>query len=110
MRFGIGKHHEPEETAHHHVDAGDIRDAYERGRREARARHKRHPVRGVVVGRAARGGGATLIMSALHGSFAGGGASLDHGLSAAVHQGGPALKNVAEDLKGPAKPQTQTGG
>jgi hypothetical protein len=109
MRFGMAKaHNHPGDG--HHADTGDVRAAYERGRREERARHHRSPLVSLLVGATALVGGATLVLSALHGSFAGGGASVDQGLSAAVHGAGPALRNVADDVKTKTRSLDQKGG
>lgn len=97
MRFGNAPAHAADHAGA--VRPHDLKAAYERGRREERARHHRSPFLTLTVGAAALVGGATLVLSALHGSFAGGGASIDHGLSAAVRNGGPALRDMADGMK-----------
>ena len=92
MRFGFDKRH-----VHPAPDAESVQVAYERGRREERARHRRSPLLTLLLGVTALVGGATLALSALHGSFAAGGASVDHGLSVAAHKSGPTLRGLADD-------------
>ena len=88
-----------------------VRDAYERGRRDERAR--RRPGLSLVslaVVMAAVVGGGALYLAAREGSFAQGGAVVDHSLSnagakaqaplrGAADQAGSALEHAGQDIK-----------
>lgn len=97
MRFGFAKTHATPGLATPEDDSQSIQAAYERGRREERARHRRSPLLTLLVCVAGLVGGATMVLAALHGSFAAGGASLDRGLSAAAHRAGPALHDLTSN-------------
>lgn len=73
---------------------GDLRAAYERGRRDERARRRKNPVFGLVIAGAALVGGAALALAAMQGSFRDGGAVMDHQIATAASQAGPALRHV----------------
>lgn len=80
-----------ETNPHAAPTAAEIRAAYERGRRDERARHRRSPLMAMTVGSAALVGGAVLALAALEGSFANGGAVMDKQVSKAAQQAGEAL-------------------
>lgn len=85
------------DSGHHsaaHTEA-DIRAAYDRGRRDERARHHRSPLMALTVGSAALVGGAVLALAALEGSFQNGGAVVDKQVSKAAEQAGQALHEAA---------------
>src|SRR5262245_54140233 len=79
---------------HGHSDA-ELRAAYERGRKEERARHRRSPflVLGIVA--AALVGAASLGLAALNGSFQEGGAAMDAGVATAAREAVPTIKKGA---------------
>ena len=82
------------------------KDAYERGRRDERARRHRSPVLGVVLMLIAAAGGVMVFLAAREGSFASGGHVVDSALTqaaqpakdAAAHAG-DALENAGRTLK-----------
>jgi len=92
------------------VDPRAARQAYERGRRDERARRHGSPLLGFVVLLIAVAGGAMVYLAAREGSFSGGGKVVDNALSEAsqparnaAHNAGDALENAGRSLK-------QTGG
>lgn len=80
--------------AHSHSDA-KLRAAYERGRREERARHRRSPWLGLALVAAALVGGTSLVLAAMQGSFQEGGAVMDAGVTTAAREAVPTLKKGA---------------
>jgi hypothetical protein len=88
----------PADHDHHHAAAhsdAELRAAYDRGRRDERARHRRSPLMALTVGSAALVGGAVLALAALEGSFQNGGAVVDTQVSKAAQQAGEALHDAA---------------
>lgn len=73
----------------------DVREAYERGRKDERASRRRHPVFMTVLFIAALCGAALLTLAAVNGSFSSGGSVADRNLSAAVNQAGPQMRDAA---------------
>jgi hypothetical protein len=61
----------------------DLREAYERGRRDERDRRRRHPIGMTLTFAFALVGLVVLVLAAIHGSFAGAGESIDRGLTIA---------------------------
>jgi hypothetical protein len=96
---------------------GALRHAYERGRRDERARHTRrrsHPILGSVLVLAAAAGAFVIYLGVRQGSFAGGGEVVDQNIHNAIapaqqagrnaaDRAGDALQNAGQKLK-------QTGG
>jgi len=96
-------------------DAGDnardeFREAYERGRRDERARHRGSPFAALLVAVIVLAGAGALILAAREGSFARGGAVVDTNLSEAartveapVHKAadsaGDALQGAGQGIK-----------
>ncbi|MDB5470784.1 MAG: hypothetical protein JWR84_2344 [Caulobacter sp.] len=80
--------------AHGHSDA-ELRAAYERGRKEERARHRRSPflVLGLVA--VALIGGTSLVLAAKEGSFRDGGALMDAGVTTAAREAVPTIRKGA---------------
>lgn len=86
-----------EDKEHNHPaapSAADIRAAYDRGRRDERARHRRSPVMALTVGAAALVGGAVLALAVLEGSFQNGGAVVDQQMSKAAQQASQAIQDA----------------
>lgn len=87
-------------------DDAHLRAAYERGRRDERARRRRHPLLGLAVAGVALVGGAALALAAMQGSFRDGGAMMDRQIAAAAGHAEPVLRDAAgeagEALQGPA--------
>ncbi|MDQ0464891.1 hypothetical protein QO010_002675 [Caulobacter ginsengisoli] len=83
---------------HHHTapTPAEVRAAYDRGRRDERARHRRSPLLALTVGSAALVGGAVLALAALEGSFQNGGAVVDQQVSKAAQQAGEALRDATD--------------
>jgi hypothetical protein len=73
----------------------DVRDAYERGRRDERASRRRHPVFMTLTFAAAACGVALLALAAINGSFAGGGGVADRSLNTAVNRAEPQVRDAA---------------
>jgi predicted anti-sigma-YlaC factor YlaD len=73
----------------------DVREAYERGRRDERASRRRHPVLMTLTFAAAACGVALLALAAVNGSFSGGGAVADQNLNAAVTRAEPQVRDAA---------------
>ena len=76
-------------------DDADLRAAYERGRRDERARRRKRPLLGLVVTGAALVGGAALALAAMQGSFRDGGAVMDTQIAVAASHAEPAIRHVA---------------
>ena len=73
----------------------DVREAYERGRKDERASRRRHPVFMTLLVVAALCGVALLALAAINGSFSGGGAVADQNLNAAVNKAEPQVRDAA---------------
>ena len=73
------------DAGHGHHDSGrsqaDVDRAYQRGRREERARHPGHPILALFVFLVAVMGAGMVILAASQGSFTRGGQVLDRGLA-----------------------------
>jgi hypothetical protein len=77
----------------------NVRRAYDRGRRDERARHPRRrgsPVLTTVLLLAACAGAFVVYLGVSQGSFTGGGQTLDQSLSNAKHQAAQAGRNAAD--------------
>jgi len=77
------------------VDAAAIREAYARGRRDERARHRRSPALLTAIALTAVVGGAAMVSAAVRGSFEGGGQLIDTQLVTAAREAQPVLKSAA---------------
>ena len=73
----------------------DVREAYERGRRDERASRKRHPVFMTLTFIAAICGVVLLALAAVNGSFTRGGNVADQNLQAAVNKAEPQVRDAA---------------
>jgi hypothetical protein len=73
----------------------DIRNAYERGRKDERASRRRHPIAMTLTFVAAIVGVVLLALAAINGSFASGGGVADQNLNAAVNRAEPQVRNAA---------------
>ncbi len=78
---------------------GELQKAYERGRRDERARRRRSPL--VMLGMAltALVGAGILAVSAWQGSFTRGGAVVDHQIATAADTAEPKIQAAAEDAR-----------
>jgi hypothetical protein len=73
----------------------DLREAYERGRRDERATRKRHPILMTFTFVAAAVGLALLALAAFNGSFSGAGQVVDKNLTVAADRAEPAVRDAA---------------
>ena len=73
----------------------DVREAYERGRRDERASRKRHPILMTLTFIAAICGVVLLALAAVNGSFTRGGDVADQNLQAAVNKAEPQVRGAA---------------
>jgi hypothetical protein len=80
----------PEELA-----KDDLREAYERGRRDERASRRRHPVAMTLTMAAALVGVVLLALAALNGSFSRAGGVVDEKLNIAVTKAEPQVRDAA---------------
>lgn len=93
----IGGRLEKDPGAPDALDKADLREAYERGRRDERAARKRHPLLMSVTFLLALVGVALLALAAVNGSFAGGGGVVDAKLNIAADRAGPAVSQAASN-------------
>jgi hypothetical protein len=75
----------------------ELRDAYERGRKDEAGRHKRNWLTTILTWLLALVGVVVLALAALNGSFQRGGAVIDQQLSIAADQAEPAIREAASD-------------
>jgi hypothetical protein len=78
-------------------DAADLQAAYERGRRDERARRKRHPVAMTLMVCVAAAGALVLAVAAREGSFGRGGQVVDHNLAVAADRAEPMVRDAVTD-------------
>jgi hypothetical protein len=81
------------------LDKADLREAYERGRNDERARRKRHPIGMTFTFAAAAFGVVILALALVNGSFTGAGAQVDQGLQIARPAASQAASNAGEQLR-----------
>src|SRR5512146_1171240 len=75
----------------------ELRDAYDRGRRDEASRHHRNWLWVIVEALLAVVGVIILVLAALNGSFERGGRVIDEQLSIARVEAGPTIRNAASD-------------
>ena len=73
----------------------DLREAYERGRKDERSARKRHPVAMTLTFAAAAVGAVVLALAAVNGSFSSAGGVVDQNLDVAVKRAEPQVKDAA---------------
>ena len=73
----------------------DLREAYERGRRDERAMRKRHPVLMTFTFIAAAIGVVLIALAAVNGSFSTAGNVVDKNLAVAANRAEPAVRDAA---------------
>ena len=76
-------------------DRLDLREAYDRGRRDERASRKRHPVIMTLLFLAAAVGVALIVLAAVNGSFGAAGRVADQSLATAADQAEPVVRDAA---------------
>jgi hypothetical protein len=81
------------------MDKADLREAYERGRRDERARRKRHPLGMTLTFAAAAVGVVVLALALVNGSFGAAGAAMDQGLQIARPVAGQAAINAGAQIR-----------
>jgi len=81
------------------LDKADLREAYERGRNDEKARRKRHPIGMTLTFAAAAVGVVVLALALVNGSFAGAGAQVDQGLQIAKPAASQAASNAGDQLR-----------
>jgi hypothetical protein len=91
----IGGRLHSDERAPDAVDKADLRDAYERGRNDARGARRRHPLLMTLTFAAAAVGVVLLVLAAMNGSFGRAGGVVDQQLSVAADKAEPAVRNAA---------------
>lgn len=72
-----------------------LREAYEQGRREERARHRGHPLIALVVFLVALIGAGMMYLAAREGSFSRGGQIVDQKIASAAGRAGAAGQNAS---------------
>jgi len=77
------------------VDAEGLKSAYEEGRRDERARKKRHPFIMTMLFLLAIAGAALLTLAAVNGSFRDGGQMADANLAVAADRAAPVIEDAA---------------
>lgn len=77
-------------------DLHDLREAYERGRRDAEAARPRHPLGMTLLFVAAAVGAVLLALALVNGSFGRAGGVMDTNLRSAAAAAGPAVKDAAD--------------
>lgn len=84
------------------LDKADLREAYEHGRRDERARRKRHPLGMTFTFAFALVGVVILVLALMNGSFGGAGEVVDHGLSIAADRAPAAATSAGQTLRNAA--------
>lgn len=77
------------------LDTSDLKEAYRLGRKDERARRKRHPILMTVLFLLALAGAAFIALAVVNGSFGGAGQVADHNLSVAADRAEPAVRGAA---------------
>jgi putative intracellular protease/amidase len=75
----------------------DLREAYERGRKDERSARKRHPLLMTLTFAAAAVGAVVLTLAAVNGSFSSAGGVVDQNLDVAVKRAEPQVKDAAAE-------------
>lgn len=73
----------------------DLREAYERGRRDERAARKRHPIAMTLTVAAAAVGLVVMGLAAVNGSFSRAGGVVDQNLTVAADRAEPVVRDAA---------------
>jgi len=95
----IGGRLDTDQRASDALDKADLREAYERGRRDERAARKRHPLMVTVTCLFALVGLVLLAMAAAQGSFMRAGGLVDRQLSVAADRAQPAVNEAASNAR-----------
>ncbi|MFC3068216.1 hypothetical protein [Phenylobacterium soli] len=81
------------------MDKQDLREAYEHGRRDERARRKRHPIGMTLTFAFALVGLVLLALAVINGSFGRAGEVVDHSLSIAADRAPSAAANAGQAVR-----------
>lgn len=95
------------ESAIRRDEAADLREAYERGRRDAQKARRRHPVAMTITVIAAAVGIIVLALAAVNGSFSGAGTVVDRNLATAAVQAEPVVRDAADQAGQAVKNATE---
>jgi hypothetical protein len=79
------------------LDRADLREAYERGRRDERATKRRHPIFMTFLFITAAIGVVLLALAAINGSFTRAGGVVDQNLAIAANRAEPVVRDAATD-------------
>lgn len=101
----LWKRHAHRPTQNPALDAQEVGDAYDRGRRDERKARKHHPIMMTLTLAMALVGGVVLALAAKEGSFARGGVIVDHGLAVAANRAEPVGLDAGASLKEEAAAQ-----
>lgn len=82
-----------------HAIGADLREAYERGRRDERASRRRHPIGMTITFVLAAIGLVLLALAGWNGSFTTAGAVIDQNLQLAMNRAGPTVSQAANDAQ-----------
>lgn len=93
----VGQSIESDRDRREDLERADLREAYERGRRDARASRKRHPMLMTFTVVAALVGVVLMALAAVNGSFGGAGKVVDQNLSVAADRAEPAVREAASE-------------
>jgi hypothetical protein len=83
------------EHSHEHPTQGDIKEAYDRGRRDERSRHRRSPLLTLAVVAVALVGAILIGLAVREGSFSRAGQVADQQLGVAADQASVASRDAA---------------
>lgn len=89
-------------------ERSDLREAYEQGRRDAKAGRKRHPVMMTFTVIAAAIGFVVLALAVVNGSFSGAGTVVDQNLATAADNAEPVVRNAASEAGQAVKDATSS--
>lgn len=95
--LGFGRRERIPETTVTTLTEADVKAAYDRGRRDERARRRRSPLMSLAFGLTAIAGAGLLFFAAKEGSFQRGGAAVDTQLAVASENAAPVLRGAARD-------------
>ena len=88
------------------LDRQELREAYNRGRRDERAGRKRHPILMTLMFLAAAIGAVLIALALANGSFGGAGQVVDQNLTTAADRAEPVVRNAAADASQAVKDAT----
>jgi predicted anti-sigma-YlaC factor YlaD len=90
------------------LDKADLREAYEHGRRDERARRRRHPIGMTITFALALVGVVLLGLAVINGSFGRAGQVVDQSLSIAADQAAPTAAQAAANAGQSIRDAAQT--